>query len=160
MKEGMKKALLTLASIVFAGLTYVFFAVENVYVGEGEHTLGTTGFDLYEGGTDFMKAMLILTCIFVGLTVLFGVVKLVTDSKLVKSKSVAKIVNFVFVISAIAMTVCAVLYAISIGSMCNDTSIFDYSIMKPTVWAMILVSVFPFISLLLGMFSLSGKKKK
>lgn len=109
MKEGMKKALLTFAAVVFAGLTYVFFAVENVFMGEGDYTIGTTGFDLYEGGSDFMKAMLILTCIFVGLTVLFGLIKLVTDSKMVKSKSASKIVNFIFIVSAIAMVVCAVL---------------------------------------------------
>ncbi len=160
MKEGMKKALLTFAAVVFAGLTYVFFAVENVFMGEGDHTIGTTGFDLYEGGSDFMKAMLILTCIFVGLTVLFGLIKLVTDSKMVKSKSASKIVNFIFVVSAIAMVVCAVLYTIAIASMCNDTTLVgDYRLLNPTVWSLVLLAVFPFIGLVLGMFSLQSKKK-
>ena len=160
MKEGMKKALLTFAAIVFAGLTYVFFAVENVFMGEGDHTIGTTGFDLYEGGSDFMKAMLILTCIFAGIVVLFGIAKILTDSKVISSKGVAKIVNFIFVISAMALVVCAVLYCIAIGAMCGDTAFGSYQVLNPTVWALVLMSIFGALSFLTGLFSLSGGKKR
>ena len=171
MKEGTKKALLTLASIVFSGLTLVFFAVPNFYVGEGEYVVETTGFDGYEGSTDFMKAMLILTCIFVGLTVLFGIAKILTDSKLISNKTASKIVNMIFIISALAMVVSAVLYCIAIGTMVNDTTL-DFGsfgewvgvgpiqTIKPTVWALVLMSIMSALGFLAGLFSLAGGKSK
>lgn len=174
MKEGMKSVILTLASIIFSGLTLVFFAVPNFYIGEGEYTLETSGFDGFDGGTDFMKAMLILTCIFVGLTILFGIAKILTDSKVISSKKASKFVNMIFVISAFIMVVCTVLYCISIGAMVNDTTldfgsfgdligIGDVQTIKPTIWALVLMSVMSAIGFLAGLFSLnkkSGKRRK
>ena len=173
MKTGLKKALLTLASIVFGGLTLVFFAVSNFYVGEGEHTIDTTGFDAFENATDFMKAMLVITCIFVGLVVLFGIVKLLTDGNIISNKTVTKIVNFIFTISVLGLVVSAVLYCISVGARCADTTIDsgilddwfgigDVETFKPTIWALVLMSIFGALSFLSGLFSLSsnGKKKK
>lgn len=173
MKDSMKKALLTLASMIFAGLTLVFFAVPNIYIGDGENTLEWSGFDFYERGTDFMKAMLIITCIFVGLTILLGIVKILTDSKLVSNKKVSKIINTLFIISALGTLIFAVLYCISVGARCADTTIDsgilddwfgigDVETFKPTIWALVLMSIFGALSFLSGLFSLSsnGKKKK
>ena len=160
MKDSMKKALLTLGSMVFAGLTLVFFAVPNVYMGEGNFMHESSGFDYYDAGIDFMKAMLILTCIFAGIVVLFGIAKILADSKVISSKGVAKIVNFIFVISAMALVVCAVLYCIAIGAMCGDTAIGSYQVLNPTVWALVLMSIFGALSFLFGLFSLSGGKKR
>ena len=171
MKTGLKKALLTLASIVFGGLTLVFFAVSNFYVGEGEHTIDTTGFDAFENATDFMKAMLVITCIFVGLVVLFGIVKLLTDGNIISNKTVAKIVNFIFTISVLGLVVSAVLYCISVGVMVKDNTIDwgsfgdwigvgDTKLVKPTVWALVLMSVMSGLSCITGLLSLAGKSGK
>ena len=63
-------------------------------------------------------------------------------------------------ISAMALVVCAVLYCIAIGVMCGDTAIGSYQVLNPTVWALVLMSIFGALSFLFGLFSLSGGKKR
>ena len=173
----MKKALLTLGSLVFAALTFIFFAlptVQSFVEANGEKkTIGdpASAFDIFDGGQDFFKAMLIMTAIFACLVVIFAIVKMLTDSKVVKSKSASKIVNFIFAVSVIGLLVCAILYMISVIVFCNDYSgstddtflgdIIDFSAgggLGPVYWNIILVPIFALFSTGLGLYSLSKKK--
>ena len=159
MKESTKNVILTLASIVFAGLVIVFFAVPNVSFDAVITTETASGFDYYDAGSDFMKAMLIITMIFACLTVLFAIFKMLVDAKLIKSKSVAKFINLLFIVSAIALVVSSILYMISVITMCNDSSISigDYTSMTPVFWSIILMPVFALISLVCAFMARSKK---
>ncbi len=171
MKDSMKNALLTLGALIFGGLVLVFMAVPNVSAGG---TLGGTsgtltewsGFSFYENGTDFMKAMLVITAIIACLVVILGVVKLITDSKLCKSKSIANIVSLLFKVMAIALLVSSVLYMIAVITMCNDGS-FDLGDflpvsggLSPVYWSIILMVVFALVSTGCALFSGTTSKKK
>ena len=171
MKESVKNAIFTLVSLVFAGLVLVFMAVPNVSLGANVGNLGGTltewsGFDFYENvvATDFMKAMLIITAIVACVTVVLAILKLITDSKLCKSKSLANIVSFLFKIAAVALFVTSLLYMISVITMCNDLSGGIESISggySPVYWAVILLMVFGLLSAVSSFFTgVTSKKKK
>ena len=80
-------------------------------------------------------------------------------AKLIKSKSVAKFINFLFIVSAIALVVSSILYMISVITMCNDSSISigDYTSMTPVYWSIILMPVFALISLVCAFMARSKK---
>ena len=171
MKESTKNAIFTLVSLVFAGLVLVFMAVPNVSLGGSIGNLGGTisewsGFNFYENATatDFMKAMLIITAIIACATVILGILKLVADSKLCKSKSLAKIVSLLFKLFAVALFVTSLLYMISVITMCNDLSGGAEGIgggFTPVYWSIILLMVFGLAGAVSSFFtSMASKKKK
>lgn len=170
MKESTKNAIFTLTSLVFAGLVLVFMAVPNVSLGGSIGSIGGTisewsGFNFYENAaaTDFMKAMLIITAIVACVTVILGILKLITDSKLCKSKGLANIVSFLYKLFAVALFVTSLLYMISVITMCNDLSGGGEGIsggFTPVYWAIILLMVFGLISAVSSFFTSATSKKK
>lgn len=168
MSNSMKNALLTLGALIFGGLVLVFMAVPNVSAGVGlgdwSGTLNEwSGFSFYDGASDFMKAMLIITAIVACLVVVLGVVKLITDSKLCKSKTIANFVSLLFKVMALALLVTSVLYMIAVIVMCNDGSYSSDLIsggLSPVYWSIILMPVFALISAGCAFFSNAGSKKK
>ena len=97
-------------------------------------------------------------------TVILGILKLVADSKLCKSKSLAKIVSFLFKLFAVALFVTSLLYMISVITMCNDLSGGAEGIsggFTPVYWSIILLMVFGLASAVSSFFtSMVSKKKK
>ena len=171
MKESTKNAIFTLVSAIFAGLVIVFLAVPNVSFGASIGSLsgsteGRSGFDFYESGTDFMKAMLIITAIVACAMVVVGILKFIVD--LGKLKSLSAITTLLFKILAIALFVSALMYMISVIVMCNDNSfssdLFGSTIgagLKPVYWSIILMPVFGLFSAGCAFAtSITSKKKK
>ena len=160
----MKKALLTFGSMVFSLLAIIFFALPTVQSVLANEPVGdpVSAFDFFDVGQDFFKAMLIMTAIFACLVALFGIFKLLTDSKVVKSKTLAKVVNIIFAVSTVALLVCAIIYMVSVIVMCGDMSASygGYTVGNiPVVWNIFLVPVFALLSMILGLVSLKKSKK-
>ena len=170
MKESTKNAIFTLVYAIFAGLVIMFLAVPNVSFGASIGSLGgsteSSGFDFYESGTDFMKAMLIITAIVACAMVVVGILKFIVD--LGKLKSLSTITTLLFKILAIALFVSALMYMISVIVMCNDNSfssdLFGATIgggLKPVYWSIILMPVFGLFSAGCAFAtSITSKKKK
>lgn len=149
-KKSSFKLIMDLVTILLGGLLLGFVALPHVsyeassgIIGGGVST-SSSGYDLInfeEGANTGVAVVLLLIVIFASLLVLFGLLKLLTDSGTVKSSVASKVMNFGLVICALALTALVIANIFTVSNACSAVdggSFFQAG--SYAVWATLIVN--------------------
>lgn len=124
-KSNFGKVICDVLTVLFGGLFLGLLALPHISTlisGNAVSDLTFSGYDLinFDKGSDTGRAaVLLMLVIFVCLMILFALVKLLCDLKVIKKQNVSKIAGFLMVGSALIVVVLAVVNIITVATSCS-----------------------------------------
>lgn len=141
-KKNMFKILMDMLTLALGAIVLGFVALPHINISVssalGGASRSSSGFDLIsfeEGANIGVSIVLLLLVIFASLLIAFSVLKILTDSKVVKNSTVAKVASFGLIVLSLLVAGFAIANCITIPVACADKSFNVGNVLSSGVYA-------------------------